>query len=246
MSYTGTELSFVGLSKPFMAANGDAEPHILTVLIPKSDYTGLLLKSRLEIGGLLILLIFFGVVCCLFYSRRYFIPILEDIDHVTATGGEAGNPFFEELLPLSDKLRVHERTITDLETERQDLRGQMEQVEANAKHLAKRRKDEIDPEEYQLFLSAYQKLGPEARTVIDAMVDGVSVQVLAEQLGKKMSTVYSYRRDIYEKVGIQGENKLQQLRVRVSLMRREQNMTASDVSPSATAGCKNTGNMENQ
>ena len=27
-----------------------------------------------------------------------------------------------------------------------------------------------------------------------------------------MSTVYSYRRDIYGKVGIQGENKLQQLR----------------------------------
>ena len=122
----------------------------------------------------------------------------------------------------------------------------MEQAEANAKRLAQRRKSEIDPEEYQLFLSAYQKLGPEARTVIDAMVDGISVQVLAEQLGKKMSTVYSYRRDIYEKVGIQGENKLQQLRVRVSLMRREQNMTASDVSPSATAGCKNTGNMENQ
>ena len=89
--------------------------------------------------------------------------------------------------------------------------------EANAKRLAQRRKSEIDPEEYQLFLSAYQKLGPEARTVIDAMVDGISVQVLAEQLGKKMSTVYSYRRDIYEKVGIQGENKLQQLRVRVSL-----------------------------
>ena len=122
-SYTGAELSFVGLSRPFMAADGDVESHILTVLIPKSDYANLLLKSRLEIGGLLILLMFFGVVCCLFYTRRYFTPILEDIDHVTAAGGEAGNPFFEELLPLSDKLRVHERTITDLETERQDLRG---------------------------------------------------------------------------------------------------------------------------
>ena len=144
------------------------------------------------------------MVCCLFYTRRYFTPILEDIDHVTAAGGEAGNPFFEELLPLSDKLRVHERTITDLETERQDLRGQMEQAEADAKRLAQRRKSEIDPEEYQLFLSAYQKLGPEARTVIDAMVDGISVQVLAEQLGKKMSTVYSYRRDIYGKGGYSG------------------------------------------
>ena len=231
-SYTGAELSFVGLSRPFMAADGDVEPHILTVLIPKSDYANLLLKSRLEIGGLLILLMFFGVVCCLFYTRRYFTPILEDIDPVTAAGGEAGNPFFEELLPLSDKLRVHERTITDLETERQDLRGQMEQAEANAKRLAQRRKSEIDPEEYQLFLSAYQKLGPEARTVIDAMVDGISVQVLAEQLGKKMSTVYSYRRDIYEKVGIQGENKLQQLRVRVSLMRREQTEYGGSPAPS--------------
>ena len=48
----------------------------------------------------------------------------------------------------------------------------MEQAEADAKRLAQRRKSEIDPEEYQLFLSAYQKLGPEARTVIDAMVDG--------------------------------------------------------------------------
>ena len=231
-SYTGAELSFVGLSRPFMAADGDVESHILTVLIPKSDYANLLLKSRLEIGGLLILLMFFGVICCLFYTRHYFTPILEDIDHVTAAGGEAGNPFFEELLPLSNKLRVHERTITDLETERQDLRGQMEQAEANAKRLAQRRKSEIDPEEYQLFLSAYQKLGPEARTVIDAMVDGISVQVLAEQLGKKMSTVYSYRRDIYEKVGIQGENKLQQLRVRVSLMRREQTEYGGSPAPS--------------
>lgn len=231
-SYTGAELSFVGLSRPFMAADGDVEPHILTVLIPKSDYANLLLKSRLEIGGLLILLMFFGVIFCLFYTRHYFTPILEDIDHVTAAGGEAGNPFFEELLPLSNKLRVHERTITDLETERQDLRGQMEQAEANAKRLAQRRKSEIDPEEYQLFLSAYQKLGPEARTVIDAMVDGISVQVLAEQLGKKMSTVYSYRRDIYEKVGIQGENKLQQLRVRVSLMRREQTEYGGSPAPS--------------
>ena len=215
-----------------MAADGDVEPHILTVLIPKSDYANLLLKSRLEIGGLLILLMFFGVICCLFYTRHYFTPILEDIDHVTAAGGEAGNPFFEELLPLSNKLRVHERTITDLETERQDLRGQMEQAEADAKRLAQRRKSEIDPEEYQLFLSAYQKLGPEARTVIDAMVDGISVQVLAEQLGKKMSTVYSYRRDIYEKVGIQGENKLQQLRVRVSLMQREQTEYGGSPAPS--------------
>ena len=222
----------MGLSQPFMAASGDIEPHALTVLIPKRDYGRLLLKSKLEIGGLLMLLVFFGGACCLFYTRRYCRPILEDIDHVTEIGGDEGQPFFEELLPLSTKLRDHEQTITDLETEKQDLQGQMEQVEANAKRLAQKRKDEIDPEEYHVFLSSYQKLGAESRAVIDAMVDGVSAQVLAEQLGKKMSTVYSYRRDIYEKVGIQGENKLQQLRVRVSLMRREQTEYGGSPAPS--------------
>ena len=222
----------MGLSQPFMAASGDIEPHALTVLIPKRDYGRLLLKSKLEIGGLLMLLVFFGGARCLFYTRRYFRPILEDIDHVTEIGGDEGQPFFEELLPLSTKLRDHEQTITDLETEKQDLQGQMEQVEANAKRLAQKRKDEIDPEEYHVFLSSYQKLGAESRAVIDAMVDGVSAQVLAEQQEKKMSTVYSYRRDIYGKVGIQGENKLQQLRVRVSLMRREQTEYGGSSAPS--------------
>ena len=44
----------MGLSQPFMAASGDIEPHALTVLIPKRDYGRLLLKSKLEIGPVLL------------------------------------------------------------------------------------------------------------------------------------------------------------------------------------------------
>ena len=235
-SFTGTALSFVGLSQPFTVASGDADPHALTVLIPKSSYDRAILKSVLEITVLLMLLVFFAVVCCLFYTRRYFRPILEDIDHVTVAGGEKGEPIFEELLPISEKIRSHEEAVTVLRAERQDaqdraeqllsekqgLQEQVQRVEADAERLAQRRKGEIDPEEYRLFLAAYQKLDSDFRTVIDAMVDGGSVQDLAEQLGKKVSTIYSYRRDVYGKVGILGSGKLQQLRVFVTLMRREQ------------------------
>ena len=58
--------------------------------------------------------------------------------------------------------------------------------------------------------------------MVNAMADGISVQEIADRLGKKVSTVYSYRRDIYEKVGIQGPDKLRRLRVCVALMRQEQ------------------------
>ena len=247
-AYTGSELSFVGLSAPFMAASGDLEPHELTVLIPKSDYDRAMLKSRLQIGALLTLLLLFGTVCCLFYTHRYLRPVLRDIELLNKENCGGAQMTFDELLPVSAKLRFHERTITDLETEKQDaqeradrfrsqneqlisekqdLQGQIEQAESDAKLLAQKRKGELDPDEYHMFLSSYQKLEPESRIVIDAMADGVSVQELAEQLGKKTSTVYSYRRDIYEKLGIQGSNKLQRPRLCVTLMRREQEAAAA-------------------
>lgn len=73
-AFVGTELSFVGISEPFTVAAGDEAPHDLTVLIPKSDYDRALLKSRLEAAGVLMLLLFFAVSCCLFYTRRYLRP----------------------------------------------------------------------------------------------------------------------------------------------------------------------------
>lgn len=92
-AYSGTDLSFVGLSKSFLVASGDPEPHTLTVMLPKSDYDQVLLKSALELGGLLLLLLFFGVVCCLYYTRRYLRPVMRDIDLLKKEdGGEAQMP----------------------------------------------------------------------------------------------------------------------------------------------------------
>ena len=99
-------------------ADGDETPHALTVLIPKSTYDRIVLKSVAEIAAVLMLLVFFAVGCCLFYTRRYLRPILEDIDHVTVAGGEKGKPIFEELLPISEKFRSHEEAVTVLKVER--------------------------------------------------------------------------------------------------------------------------------
>ena len=242
-TYSGSELSYVGLSQPFTAASGDPSPHALTVLIPKRDFDQAMFKNRLQSAALLTLLVCFGAVCCLYYTRRFLRPVLRDIDLLEKENCGGAQMTFDELQPVSAKLRNHEQTITDLETEKQDaqeqvdrfrsqneqllsekqdLQGQMEQAEADAKLLAQRRKGEVGPEVYQAFLAAYQKLDPESRIVVDAMADGTSVQELADRLGKKVSTLYSYRRDIYGKVGIQGSDKLRQLRICVMLMRREQ------------------------
>lgn len=108
--------------------------------------------------------------CCLFYTRRYFRPILEDIDHVTVAGGEEGKPIFEELLPISEKMRSHEEAVTVLKAERQDaqdraeqllgeklgleeqvegMQGQLDDSLAEIRRLAHLGKKELDPADYE-------------------------------------------------------------------------------------------------
>ena len=239
-SFTGTALSFVGLSEPFTVASGDADPHALTVLISKSSYDRSILKSGLEIAMLLMLLVFFAVVCCLFYTRRYLRPVLEDLDHVTATGGEDSLPVFEELLPISEKMRAHEETVTVLKAERQDaqdraeqllgeklglqeqvegIQGQLDDSLAEIRRLAHLGKKELKPADYEKFLKGYAKLSTKELEICEALVSGLSTRQCAEQTGCASSTVDTYRKRVYEKTGI---HKARQLQLCVALMRMEQ------------------------
>ena len=239
-AFVGSELSFVGISEPFTVAVGDEAPHDLTVLISKAAYDRAMLKSVIEIAALLTLLVFFAVGCCLFYTRRYFRPILEDIDHVTVAGGEKGKPIFEELLPISEKMRSHEEAVTALKAERQDaqdraeqllgeklgleeqvegMQGQLDDSLAEIRRLAHLGKKELKPADYDKFLKGYAKLSAKELEICEALVSGLSTRQCAEQIGCASSTVDTYRKRVYEKTGI---HRVRQLQLCVALMRMEQ------------------------
>ena len=239
-AFAGSELSFVGISEPFTVAAGDEAPHDLTVLISKAAYDRAMLKSVIEIAALLTLLVFFAVGCCLFYTRRYLRPILEDINHVTVAGGEKGKPIFEELLPISEKMRSHEEAVTVLKAERQDaqdraeqllgeklgleeqvegMQGQLDDSLAEIRRLAHLGKKELKPADYEKFLKGYAKLSTKELEICEALVSGLSTRQCAEQIGCASSTVDTYRKRVYEKTGI---HKVRQLQLCVALMRMEQ------------------------
>ena len=231
-AFAGTELSFVGISEPFTVAAGDEAPHDLTVLIPKSDYDRALLKSRLEAAGALMLLLFFAVSCCLFYTRRYLRPILRDIERLKDESGGT-QMTFDELQPVSARLRSHEQTITVLETEKLDLQGQVEHMQsqvvdtqeqlddslAEIRRLAYLGKKELDPADYQKFLEGYAKLSSKELEICAALAKGLSARQCAEQTGNALSTIDTYRKRVYGKTGI---HRVRQLQLCVALMRMEQ------------------------
>ena len=231
-AFVGTELSFVGISEPFTVAAGDEAPHDLTVLIPKSDYDRALLKSRLEAAGVLMLLLFFAVSCCLFYPRRYLRPILRDIERLKDESGGT-QMTFDELQPVSARLRSHEQTITVLETEKLDLQGQVEHMQsqvvdtqgqlddslAEIRRLAYLGKRELDPADYQKFLEGYAKLSSKELEICAALAKGLSARQCAEQTGNALSTIDTYRKRVYGKTNI---HRVRQLRLCYALMQLEQ------------------------
>ena len=231
-AFVGSELSFVGISEPFTVAVGDEAPHDLTVLIPKSDYDRALLKSRLEAAGVLMLLLFFAVSCCLFYTRRYLRPILRDIERLKDESGGA-QMTFDELQPVSARLRSHEQTITVLETEKLDLQGQVEHMQsqvvdtqeqlddslAEIRRLAYLGKKDLDPADYQKFLEGYAKLSSKELEICAALAKGLSARQCAEQTGNALSTIDTYRKRVYEKTNI---HRVRQLRLCYALMQLEQ------------------------
>ena len=231
-AFVGSELSFVGISEPFTVAVGDEAPHDLTVLIPKSDYDRALLKSRLEAAGVLMLLLFFAVSCCLFYTRRYLRPILRDIERLKDESGGT-QMTFDELQPVSARLRSHEQTITVLETEKLDLQGQVEHMQsqvvdtqeqlddslAELRRLAYLGKKELDPADYQKFLEGYAKLSSKELEICAALAKGLSARQCAEQTGNALSTIDTYRKRVYGKTNI---HRVRQLRLCYALMQLEQ------------------------
>lgn len=231
-AFVGAELSFVGISEPFTVVAGDEAPHDLTVLIPKSDYDRALLKSRLEAAGVLMLLLFFAVSCCLFYTRRYLRPILRDIERLKDESGGT-QMTFDELQPVSARLRSHEQTITVLETEKLDLQGQVEHMQsqvvdtqeqlddslAEIRRLAYLGKKELDPADYQKFLEGYAKLSSKELEICAALAKGLSARQCAEQTGNALSTIDTYRKRVYGKTNI---HRVRQLRLCYALMQLEQ------------------------
>lgn len=231
-AFVGSELSFVGISEPFTVAVGDEAPHDLTVLISKATYDRAMLKSVIEIAALLTLLVFFAVGCCLFYTRRYLRPILRDIERLKDESGGT-QMTFDELQPVSARLRSHEQTITVLETEKLDLQGQVEHMQsqvvdtqeqlddslAEIRRLAYLGKKELDPADYQKFLEGYAKLSSKELEICGALAKGFSARQCAEQTGNALSTIDTYRKRVYGKTNI---HRVRQLRLCYALMQLEQ------------------------
>ncbi len=232
VSLSGDDSRYVGLCRNVSLTDNNGD-YTLTVMMPRSDYDRELNGSVIRNVILWLLLAFFAVSLCRFFSRRYLAPILKGLEALkTDNHGESSSsiPEINDLfIYLAEQDKKHEKTLGDLESEMNEakaasvrLREEYEcaraeyesakskytEAQLEIERLAYSRKTEVDPDNYQVFVSGIGTLTPTEKKIFEYYLSGKTVKEIIEISDIKESTLRFHNKNIYSKLGV---NSLKQL-----------------------------------
>ena len=216
--FSGGDYDFVGKLEQVRFI-GDDVGHALATLIPKEDYDRAVFGGIVQTALLAFLLVFFAVVCCAVFSHRFLKPVHADMKRLQADAPDRAQVTFDDFKPLSE-------TITTLADEKESLQSQyaetqsrLESARRDAKDLADKQKDRIDPELFRQYKEHLDSLTKAERRIYDAYISGMDFPEIAATFTAKESTLRSQTQSVYKKLGV---NSLTLLRRYAALMRQEQ------------------------
>ena len=130
--------SYLGITKTLSLSAGNQE-HLLAVMIPKANYDRALFVNIVQTAILFILLLFFTVSFCRYFSRRFLSPLLSALEQIKSDKRNETDSDIPEILDLIEYLdrqdREHGETLSALEkkhqaSENEKIRLQTEYEEA--------------------------------------------------------------------------------------------------------------------
>lgn len=229
---TGSGYDFMGKLEQVSFTKGD-DGHTLAVLIPKENYGRVVFGGMVQTALFAFLLLFFAAVCCLYFARRFLKPVYEDMQRLQAEAPDKALMTFDDFEPLSETIAAREEThkalVTTLESEKASLQSQydetqsrLESVQRDAKYLADKQMDQIDPDLFRQFTEHLDSLTKAERRIYDVYISGMDFPEIAATFTAKESTLRSQTQSVYKKLGV---NSLKLLRRYAALMRQEQSDT---------------------
>jgi len=100
--------SYLGLTKRITLSAGSDE-HLLAVMVPRADYDRALLESTIQTILLLVLLLFFTVSFCRYFSRRFLTPLLSALEQIKSDQRDTAGSDIPEILDLIEYLDRQEK-----------------------------------------------------------------------------------------------------------------------------------------
>ena len=234
ISIEGDIVPYVGVTRQIQLTPNNKD-YTLAAMMLKSVYTQELRKSFLQSIFLFILMLFFMINCCLYFSRRFLSPILYSLEQLKSDHRTSDSSNIIEIKDLfaflDEKDKEYDEMLNALNHEKKKIQSEKEHIQkqydtaqAEISRLAYSRKQEIDPNDYQNFIEGIRTLTPTERKIFNHYLNGKTVKEILEIASIKESTLRYHNQNIYGKLGV---NSLKQLLRYAALMNQE---TASNES----------------
>lgn len=235
-TFTGDATPYIGVRRNIRLSPNNTD-YSLIIMILKRDYDLSSGKNALKNIILWMLLLFFSINCCYFFSQKFLSPVLKDLDRLKTDKlleAQSNIPEINDLFAfLEERDKAHEKSLTLLTKEKQSAQNEknrlqaeyeraqaeFEKAQAEISRLAYSRKQEIDPDDYAQFMAGIDTLTVTERKIFHHYLDGKSVKEIIEIAAIKESTLRYHNRNIYSKLGV---NSLKQLLRYAALMKREE------------------------
>lgn len=209
--FSGDSVGYIGVTRT-ISLTPNNKPFVLAAMTLQEDYDQSVRKATLQNMLLWLLIVFFAVNCCLFFSRRFLTPILKGLEQAKSRERARSNiPEIDDLFAfLAEQDREYEATLQTLAEEKLQTQAAYERAQTEISRLSYKMKQEVDQDDYQYFRNGLQDLTPTERKIFNLYFDGKSAKEILELLQIKENTLKFHNKGIYSKLGVNSRKQLLQ------------------------------------
>ena len=196
------------------------------IMLTDAQYKSMLKKSQIKTAGVILFVVIFALIYCIFISKKYVSPIVKRLEQIKSKDADGNNLKIREIDDLFEFLEekdiLYEQKLRDLEQSQKAAQEEAERTklayekaqeeyalaQSEIQHLSDEHKKEIVLEEYEFFLCNLSTLSPTEYKVYELYLSGKTSKEIVTILGIKENTLKYHNKNIYSKLGISSRKQL--------------------------------------
>ena len=188
------------------------DDYILVAAYPKEEYDKAVANNVISVVLLLTLLVVTTFAVCVFFSRRFLRPLMKGIEQIQNQEHKTAQSEFVEIDDLfaflAEKDRVRDEETAQLRN-RYDERGDsLEKQQSYIDRLAYNRKNEVNPDDYEMFKTGIETLTKTEKQIFGLYLDGKTADEIMQICNIQKGTLKYHNHNILSKLGVSSRKQM--------------------------------------
>lgn len=198
----------------------------VAIMLTEAQYERMLEINQIKIAGVILFIVIFAFIYCIFISKKYVSPIIKSLEQIKSNDGTKNNLNIREINDLfaflEEKDILYEQKLRHLEKAQKEAEEETERTklayekaleeyalaQSEIQHLSDEHKKEIVLEDYEFFLCNLSTLTPAEYKIYELYLSGKTAKEIVDILGITENTLKYHNKNIYSKLGISSRKQL--------------------------------------